>query len=72
MPLPSLYKSDGRREPKPKRKLPKQKHQKQKLRRQNLLRLRLKKSQRENLRQPLKLILLASQKRKASEPLNCY
>ena len=67
MPLPSLSKSDVRREPKPKKKLPKQKHQ-----RQNLLRLRLKESQRENLRQPLKLILLASQKRKASEPFPCY
>ena len=67
MPSPSLFKSDGRREPKPKRKLPKQKHQ-----RQNLLRLRPKESQRKNLLQPLRLILLASQKRKASEPLHCY
>ena len=64
MPLPSLFKSDERRELKPKKKLLKLKHP-----RQNLLRLRLEKSQRENLRQPLKLIVLASRKRKASEPL---
>ena len=67
MPLPSLFKSDVRREPKPKKNL-----LKLKLPRQNLLRLRLKKSQRENLRQPLKLIVLVSRKRKASEPLICY